>query len=105
MLQDEACEEALKCNDTEVDGQHIRVERCKPKAKGAEAGAASETPKPPAPKKPAQKVCAHSDGSPALLLFPQNATASADAWLCGSCILWQQITKSVDAGLHMGIQR
>ena len=59
MLQEEACEEALKCNDTEVDGQHIRVERCKSagyKGKGGEAGAASDTSKPPAPKKPAQKV-------------------------------------------------
>ena len=56
LLQEEACEEALKCNDTEVDGQHIRVERCKPKAKGGEAGAGSEPFKPPVPNKPAQKV-------------------------------------------------
>ncbi|KAK9840037.1 hypothetical protein WJX74_002389 [Apatococcus lobatus] len=59
---EEACEEALKCNDTEVDGQHIRVERCKSagyKGKAGEAGAAPDTTKPPPPKKPAQKTAGY----------------------------------------------
>ncbi|KAK9866702.1 hypothetical protein WJX84_003840 [Apatococcus fuscideae] len=58
---EEACQAALDCNDTEVDGQHIRVERCKSagyKAKGGDAPSTGPS-KPPPPKKPAEKTAGY----------------------------------------------